>query len=69
MVNRKTLEMAVTAIAGVTGALAWYNSCKICESIKDDDATSVAIRKATGSIIHSILYGCCVKVSWDLYNK
>ena len=69
MVNQKTLEMAVAAIAGVIGALAWCDSCKICASIKDDDATSVAIRKATDSITHGILYGCCIKVTYDLYNK
>lgn len=69
MANLKTLKMAVTAITGVTGVLAWLNSCKSCASIEDDDATSVAIRKAADSITCGILYGCCIKMICDMYNK
>ena len=69
MTNLKTLKMAVTAITGVTGVLAWLNSCKSCASIEDDDATSVAIRKATDSITCGFLYGCCIKMICDMYNK
>lgn len=69
MVNQKKIEMVVTVMAGVLGMSAWYNSCKTCASIKDDDVTSVAIRKATDSITSGILYGCCIKVIWNLYDK
>lgn len=69
MANQKTLKTVGAVIAGVTGMSAWYDSCKTCASIKDDDSTSVAIRKATGSITSGILYGCCIKVIWDLYSK
>lgn len=69
MANLKTLKTVGVVIAGVTGALAWYNSCKSCASIEDDDATSVAIRKATDSITCGILYGCCIKTICDVYNK
>ncbi len=69
MANQKTLKTVGVVIAGVTGVLAWHDSCKSCESIKDDDTTSVAIRKATDSITYGILYGCCIKVIWSLYNK
>ena len=43
MANLKTLKTVGVVITGVTGVLAWYNSCKSCVSIEDDDATSVAI--------------------------
>ena len=66
MANLKTVGVVIT---GVTGVLAWYNSCKSCVSIEDDDATSVAIRKATDSITYGILYGSCVKMICDVYNK
>lgn len=69
MMNQKKLEMVATVIAGVVGMSAWYDSCKTCASIKDDDGTSVAIRKATDSITYGILCGCCIKVIWGLYNK
>ena len=69
MMNQKKIEMVATVIAGVVGMLAWYNSCKSCVSIEDDDATSVAIRKATDSITYGILYGSCVKMICDVYNK
>lgn len=69
MANLKTLKTVGVVITGVTGVLAWYNSCKSCASIKDDDTTSVAIRKATDSITYGILYGCYIKVICDLYNK
>lgn len=69
MANLKTLKTVGVVITGVTGVLAWHNSCKSCASIEDDDATSVAIRKATDSITCGILYGCCIKVICDLYNK
>lgn len=69
MANLKTLKTVGVVITGVTGALAWYDSCKTCASIKDDDSTNVAIRKATGSITYGILYGSCVKMICDVYNK
>lgn len=69
MANLKTLKTVGVVIAGVIGVLAWHDSCKSCASIKDDDTTSVAIRKATDSITYGILYGCCIKVICDLYNK
>lgn len=69
MANQKTLKTVLEVIAGVTGVLAWHNSCKSCESIEDDDTTSVAIRKATDSITYGIMYGCCIKMICDLYNK
>lgn len=66
MANLKTLK---TVGVVMTGVLAWYNSCKSCVSIEDDDTTSVAIRKATDSITYGILYGSCVKMICDVYNK
>ena len=69
MANLKTLKTVGVVIAGVIGVLAWHDSCKSCASIKDDDTTSVAIRNATDSITYGILYGCCIKVICDLYNK
>lgn len=66
MANLKTLK---TVGVVITGVLAWLNSCKSCASIEDDDATSVAIRKATDSITCGILYGCCIKTICDVYNK
>lgn len=58
MANLKTLKTVGVVIAGVIGVLAWHDSC-----------TSVAIRKATDSITYGILYGCCIRVICDLYNK
>ena len=69
MANLNTLKTVGVVITGVIGVLAWYNSCKSCVSIEDDDATSVAIRKATDSITYGILYGSCVKMICDVYNK
>ena len=69
MANLKTLKTVGVVIAGVIGVLAWHDSCKSCASIKDDDTTSVAIRKATDSITYGILYGCCIKMICDLYDK
>lgn len=46
-----------------------WDSNSGCVSIEDDDATSVAIRKATDSITYGILYGSCVKMICDVYNK
>lgn len=69
MANLKTLKTVGVVITGVIGVLAWLNSCKSCASIEDDDATSVAIRKATDSITCGILYGCCIKMICDVYNK
>lgn len=36
MANLKTVGVVIT---GVTGVLAWLNSCKSCASIEDDDTT------------------------------
>lgn len=69
MANLKTLKTVGVVITGVIGVLAWHDSCKSCVSIKDDDTTSVAIRKATDSITYGILYDCCIKMICDLYNK
>lgn len=46
MANLKTLKTVGVVITGVTGVLAWYNSCKSCVSIEDDDATIINLSYA-----------------------
>ena len=40
MANLKTLKTVGVVITGVTGVLAWYNSCKSCVSIEERPLTA-----------------------------
>ncbi len=69
MTNQGKVKAVVLAGTGALGMWSWRMACKDCDSIKDYDSTSVAIRKATNSVLYGMLYYCAIKVISDVVYK